>query len=261
MLPASGLSLSVREPTSEDELFVLETSLEPILAVLELGRRVARSADGSTLDWERLPATDLGAVALTIRRAWLGDALSTEGTCPAAACGEPIDVAFSVAAYLDHHRPRPARGALADGEPGWYVLRGTETRIRLPQVEDLLAVHANRERAGELTVRCVAPTELAAGHARRLDRALAALSPSLDDQIAGICPACSNPVQLRFEPCAFVLAELRQAFSGIYLETHLIAARYGWDEQAILGLPRRRRGHYARLAAEERAAPWERAAA
>jgi hypothetical protein len=255
VLPASGLSLSVREPTSEDELFVLETGLEPLLAVLELGRRVAAREDGTALDWERLPATDLAAVALNVRRAWLGDTLSTEGACPTSGCGEPIDATFSVGAYLEHHRPRAARGALADDEPGWYVLRGTETRFRLPQVDDLLAVSSAHERAGEeLTVRCVMPAELASRQARRLDRALAALSPSLDDQIAGVCPACASTVQLRFEPCSFVLAELRDAFSGIYLETHLIAACYGWEEQAIMRLPRRRRQHYARLVAEERVA-------
>jgi hypothetical protein len=254
LLPASGISLTIREPTSEDELFILETSLEPFLAMLELGRRVARREDGSALDWERLPASDLAAVALDIRRAWLGDAISTEGACPASGCGTPIDVTFSLSAYLDHHRPRTARGALADGESGWYVLRGTETRFRLPQVGDLLAMPPGREHVGELTARCVLPTELPTAHARRLDRALSALSPSLDDLIAGVCPVCSQAVQLRFEPCSFVLAELRDAFSAIYLETHLIAARYGWEEQAILRLPRARRGRYASLAAEERMA-------
>jgi hypothetical protein len=254
LLPASGLSLSVREPTSEDELFLLETALEPLLAVLELGRRVATREDGSQLDWERLPATDLAAVALELRRAWLGDTLSTESSCPAPGCGEAIDVTFSIGAYLEHHRPRAARGALADGEPGWYILRGTDTRFRLPQVDDLLAVRSNRERAGELTARCVTPAELAAPQARRLDRALSALSPRLDNQIEGICPACASTVELRFEPCSFVLAELRSAFSGIYLETHLIAARYGWGERDIMSLPRRRRRQYARLAAEERLA-------
>jgi hypothetical protein len=254
MLPASGLSLSVREPTSEDELFILETSSEAHLAILELGRRVTTLEDGTPLDWEHLPATDLAAVALTIRRAWLGDTLATEGTCPAPDCGEPIDVTFSVGAYLEHHRPRGARGALADGEPGWYMLRGTEVRFRLPQVDDLIAVRAGREPLHELTARCVTPAALPASHARRLDRALSALSPNLDGPIAGVCPACSSDVQLRFEPCPFVLAELRDAFAGIYLETHLIAARYGWEEQAILSLPRRRRGNYARLAAEERLA-------
>lgn len=254
MLPASGISLTIREPTSEDELFVLETSLEPFLAVLELGRRVARREDGGALAWERLPASDLAAIALDIRRAWLGDTVSTEGLCPASDCGTPIDVTFSLTAYLDHHRPRAARGALADGETGWYVLRGTETRFRLPQVDDLIAISPGREDVGELIARCVLPAELPAAHARRLDRALSALSPNLDDLIAGVCPACAQAVQLRFEPCSFVLAELRDAFSTIYLETHLIAARYGWEEQAILRLPRARRGRYASFAAEERIA-------
>jgi hypothetical protein len=261
MLPAGGRSLRVRDPTSEDELFLLESELEPALAVLELARRVLAYPHGAPLELTRLPASELAALALCIRRAWLGDTIATEAACTAPGCAEPIDVSFSVSAYLEHHQPRAARGVQADAE-GWHLLRGTELRFRVPLVEDLLAVHAEDRADGEpgaaagtLLARCVAGgATLTAAHARRLDRALGALAPSLDDLVAGDCPACAATVQLRFEPCSFVLAELRAAFSPIYLETHLIAARYGWGEQAILDLPRRRRRHYARLAAEEREA-------
>ena len=43
---------------------------------------------------------------------------------------------------------------------------------------------------------------------------------------------------MRFDPLAYTLAELRNAFSGIHLETHALAAAYGWPEEAILALPR-----------------------
>ncbi len=264
MLPAGGRALRVRDPASEDELFLLESELEPALVVFELAQRVLAHAHGAALELVGLPASDLAALALCIRRSWLGDTITTEAVCAAPGCAEAIDVSFSVSAYLEHHQPRPARGAQADVE-GWYLLRGTETRFRVPLVEDLLAVCAQElgesepgerhdELADALLVRCVSDVNLTAAQARRIDRALSALAPSLDDLIAGDCPACAATVQLRFEPCAFVLAELRAAFAPIYLETHLIAARYGWQEQAILALPRRRRRLYARLAAEEREA-------
>jgi hypothetical protein len=254
VLPGSGLVLSVGDPTSADELFVLETALEPPLAMLELARRVVRVPGGEGPDWDRLPATDLGAVALTIRRGWLGDALSARGECPDPSCRQAVDVTFSIGAYIDHHRPRLARGAEPAGEPGWYQLRGTTVRFRAPLVADLLGARETDHALAVLTDRCVTPTDLSASQARRIDRALSALSPPLDGVVSGVCPECGRAVMLGFEPCGFVLAELREEFAAIYLETHLIAASYGWDEAVILGLPRARRRRYAGLAAQERAA-------
>ena len=40
LLPVSGVGVSVREPTGADEIFVVETSLAPMPALLELARRV-----------------------------------------------------------------------------------------------------------------------------------------------------------------------------------------------------------------------------
>lgn len=254
MLPGSGLELTVGEPTSADELFVLESALDPPLAVLELARRVVRRPDGEPPDWDWLPATDLGALALTIRRSWLGDLLSAWAECQQPGCRTAVDVTFSVNEYIEHHRPRPARGAVASGEQGWYALRGTSIRFRAPLVGDLLGALATGRAMTVLTERCVSPPDLSAAQARRVDRALSALSPALEGTVAGVCPECGCAVTLMFEPCGFVLAELRQAFAGIYLETHLIAASYGWDEEAILRLPRMRRRRYASLAAEERTA-------
>ena len=59
---------------------------------------------------------------------------------------------------------------------------------------------------------------------------------------------------MRFDPLAYMLAELRQAFSGIHREAHELAAAYGWPEGAILALPRSRRRRYASIIADERRA-------
>ena len=64
MLPVSGVALAVREPTGEDELYVVETELAPLPALLELLRRVGSTAGGGPLDWSSFPAADLDAVAL-----------------------------------------------------------------------------------------------------------------------------------------------------------------------------------------------------
>ena len=254
MLPVSGVALAVREPTGEDELYVVETALAPLLALLELLRRVASTATGGPLDWGSFPAADLDAAALVIRRSWIGDAIRTDATCPGPGCRERIDVSFDIADYIEHHRPRRPRGVTEAPGGGWFTLAGEAVRFRIPTVADLLAA-ASGDRPGEmLSGRCVEAPELSRPLARRLDRALNPLAPSLDDLLGGRCPACGHEVTMRFDPLAYTLTELRNAFSGIHLETHALASAYGWPEDAILALPRSRRRRYASIIADERLA-------
>lgn len=258
MLPVSGIVLAVREPTGADEVFVVETALAPTQALLELARRVASTAAGGTPDWDELPATDLDAVALMIRRSWIGDTIRTDATCPDLSCGERIDVRFGIGAYLEHHRPRRPRGvtevAGAAGEPDerWFSLAGTPVRFRIPTVADLLAAASGVRPTETLSARCVEAPEISRALARRLDRAFAALAPNLDDSLGGSCPACGQPVTMRFDPLGYTLAELRGLFSAVYLETHALASAYGWPEDVILALPRGRRRRYASFVDEGR---------
>ncbi len=252
MLPVSGLVLAVREPTGEDELYVLETALAPLPALLELARRVARTTAGGPLDWASLPATDLGAAALVIRRCWIGEVIRTDARCLSTGCRERIDVSFGIGDYLHHHRPRRPRGLTEAPGEGWFTLAGATVRFRLPTVADLLAAASGDRPTETLSGRCVDAPEISRALARRLDRALSALAPSLDDLLGGRCPACGHEVTMRFDPLAYTLTELRNAFSGIHLETHALASAYGWPEEAILALPRGRRRRYASIIADER---------
>lgn len=260
MLPVSAIELVVREPTGQDELYVAETALAPVPALLGLAARVTRTAAGAEVDWAGLPASDLDAVALTIRQAWLGDTISTDAWCPGPTCGERVDVAFGIGDYLRHHSPRRPRGVKKHsgvagtngGVTGWFTLTGTDVRFRVPVVGDVLAAQQTGQPHTDLLSRCVEVTDLSAAVARRLDRALSALAPSLADLVGGDCPACGQQVTLRFDPVGYTLAELRDAFAGVVWQTHAIAAAYGWPEEAILALPRRRRARYASIIADER---------
>jgi hypothetical protein len=247
LLPVSGLALAVREPTGRDELYVVESALPPRPAFLGLARRVASTADGRPVDWPALPATDLDAAALLIRQAWIGDAIETDVRCPQAGCQDRIDVSFRVSDYLEHHRPRRPRGVTPSPEPGWLTLAGADVRFRVPSVADVLAAAPGGPRADALADACIEPPRPSRAVARRLSRALAALAPSLTDVIGGACPGCGREVTLRFDPLGYLLAELRDAFAGLYAEAHALAAAYGWPEAAILDLPRGRRQRYAAL--------------
>jgi hypothetical protein len=252
LLPVSGTVLAVREPAGLDEAFVVETALAPLPALLELARRVTSGPGGEPADLARLPAPDLDAAVLQIRQAWIGDTIRADSGCPAPGCGVRIDVAFGIGDYLGQHRPRRPRGVIPTPDADWLALSGAEARFRIPTVADLLAAATARQPALALSGRCVEAPEVPRSLARRLDRALAALAPNLDDLVGGACPACGEVVTLRFDPLGYVLAELKNAFSGVYLEVHALAASYGWPEEAILALPRSRRQRYASAIADGR---------
>jgi hypothetical protein len=254
LLPVSGVALVVREPTGNDEIYVLENSLAPVPAIFELARRVASGSTESPVDWASLPAADLDAAALTIRRSWIGEMIRTDARCPDPGCRERIDVSFGIGDYLYHHRPRRPRGGVGMAGDGWLTLTGASVRFRVPTVADLLAAVACDQPEAELSNRCIDGPELSPALARRLDRAMSALAPSLDDFLGGSCPVCGHTVTMRFDPLAYTLADLRQTFSGLQLEVHALAAAYGWPETAILALPRSRRQRYASVIADERRA-------
>jgi hypothetical protein len=249
MLLTDGAAIDVREPVGDDELFLLETRLTPAAAVVALAGRVATIA-GRPPDWDQVAAAQLGAVALAIRRAWIGDRIISEGRCPEPGCTERVDVSFSSVTYLAHHRPRRPRNVSASDD-GWYRLAGSTVRFRIPNVTDLLAAGENTEPAAVLASRCLEPASLPTRTARAVDRALAAMAPSLEGLVGGHCPECGAEVALRFDPLTYTMLELRDAFAGIYRETHALASAYGWPEETILRQPRSRRQRYAAMVFED----------
>jgi hypothetical protein len=152
-----------------------------------------------------------------------------------------------VADYLARHRPRRPRGVTEPAGDGWLTLAGADVRFRVPTVADLLGGTSSDHSGDTLTRDCVEPAALPRALARRVDRALSAIAPRLDDLVGGVCPACGLEVAMRFDPLAYTVAELRNAFAAIHWETHALASAYGWPEEAILALPRSRRRRYASI--------------
>jgi hypothetical protein len=244
VLPASGARVWLRDASGEDEMLVLQSSGPPLTTILALVNRLACDPAGEPIDWPSLPAVDLAAAALLIRSSWLGDAIRTEALCPSQTCGEPIDITFGITAYLEHRRPRAARG-VSQLEDGWLSLDGTDARFRIPAIADLLAGLRGDDEA--LLERCVRPSHPTARTMRRIDRALEALAPRADGELSGICPDCGATVELYFEPIGYVLHELRDSCSSVYADVHELALAYHWPEPSILALDRRRRGRYVAM--------------
>jgi hypothetical protein len=254
-VPGGDLALDVGEPTGHDELFLIETNLPPAPALAALAERVATNSDGSPIDWAAIPAARLAGVALALRRAWVGDRLVSEGICGDPGCGARFDVSFHLGAYLAAHRSRrPRNVTAADGD--WYELAGSAVQFRVPSVADLLGALAGPDTVAVLAARTIRPAPSGSAAPAgprlmaRLDRALAAMAPSLVDQVGGCCPECGAPIALTFDPLAYTLTELRDRFAGIYRDTHTLAWAYHWSEESIHAMPRARRRAYAEMVAE-----------
>ena len=250
VLPVSGRRATLRQPTGRDEMLLLEAhGTEPARAVAFLD---ALSDDA--LDAAALPVADADALLLLLRGALLGDRIVAETSCPAPGCGAPVDVAFGIAAFLGHHRPRTPRlrawqVAPCAVEPGWFALRpagatAEAARFRLPTLGD----ERDAPDAVALAARCIVPAPAAPALRRAAEAAMAVLAPSLAGPLAGACPNCGAPVSVRFDPRRYVLAELTARAGFVADEMDVLAARYHWSEQAILDLPSPRRIAYAEMA-------------
>lgn len=260
MLPVSGLTLHVREATGADELVVLEPGRSAIATIVTLASRLTTDSQGRMPAWQELPAADVGAIALTIRQAWLGEWISTDARCPSPGCLERMDIAFAIPAYIAHHRPRPHAGVTPGQDADWFEFDRTPASspapvsFRLPTIGDLLAAMASADPEGFLRERCVRPITIPAATARRISRAMTALAPSLTGEVTVRCPACGSSRELRFDPVTYSLTELRAAAAGLYEEVHLLASAFHWPEASILALPRGRRARYADQIRKDRAA-------
>ena len=256
--PIAGVTYRWREATGDDDVMLLEAG--PGLATaVELVARRACGEDGGPLNADALPVGDVDAIVVELRRAALGDELIAEGRC--GACDAKIDIAFSLAAYMQHRRPRTSRAAkpasaAEPAEPPWWRLRRYAVTFRAPTAADVLAtaVEDAADPTAALADRCMRG-ELSARARRAAELALAVLAPTLRSEVTGTCPECEADVLLDVDAREICLEELRFLGGAVLEEVHLIASRYQWRESEILELPSSRRAAYAEYVRAGHGAP------
>jgi hypothetical protein len=251
-LPVSGLAIEMRAPTGDDDALLAESPAGDLPLAAALAARLARRADGADGDWGDLPVTDLEVLLLMVRSLVFGGHIRARVRCPGTGCGADVEARFAIADYLDHHRPRKPRGVAADERAGWFRLSGNGVSVRLPTVADLLVAAADPDPGGVLAQRCISPAGLDGRERRRAERAMAALSPSLHDELHAECPSCRVVQIVVFDPIAYVLQELRDQARWVFDDVHVLASAYHWPERDILALPRRRRHEYIERVGQER---------
>lgn len=245
-LPGVGRLVALRAPDGADDVHLLEAGGPDLSAALGLLARVACEADGGVLDVASLPLGDVDALLLRLRQRVLGDAVSAEARCTA--CGERVDVSFSVEDFLGHHLPEGGPAVTAE-EAGWFRLPDAGVEFRLPRAGDLVDVAGVPRPAADLLACCARPADAAEARREEIEAAMEAMSPSLYSELEGRCPACGGAVAIGFDPLSFVVRELRDRAALVYEDVCIIARHLHWSEAEILALPAARRSRYAELAA------------
>ncbi len=199
-----------------------------------------------SVDASLLPVGDLDLLVVARRRELRGDTLLAEGRC--AQCAAAVDVQLSLAAYVDHHRPRSSRSAVAT-TGGWFALRSwPDVSFRAPTVADVLSA-ADSAFPGDAVFTLCTRGAVSPRAAWALETALTRLAPTLRAEVAGTCPECSASVLLDLHARELCMAELRFLAASVYDDVNLIASVYHWAQDVILELPSARRRRYADMIA------------
>ncbi len=236
-LPISGVTVALRSSDGSDDLLLAEAQGPAVEAGIALLERLSGS-----LDVAGLVITDFEFLLLQCRAQRLGGAMALGFTCPH--CRAVAEVSFRVADCCAAADPKVPAGVTADPErPGWFRLG--EAGFRLPAARDVARAGDAVDPARALLFACC--DELARSRVWRakVERAMAAMAPTLSGDIDARCPGCDATVSAGFSVADVVVAELKRLASGVHDEVDLIARAYHWPEPAILALPQLRRRAYA----------------
>jgi hypothetical protein len=218
---------------------------------LEAGDRIA----------PMLTVGDREALLLNLRLLTLGDTINAVLRCPAASCGEPMDLSLAVSTlllppYLDS---RATYDITVDVDG-----RACEATFRLPTAADLdcaaplartdpdraatgiLRRCVLRARAGGVTVQ---PDDLPVAAQDAISEAMAEYDPQAELNLDLCCPACGFSFSALFDAAAFFLNELEQLGAQLLADVHTLALHYHWSEAEIRRMPVSRRKKYLAMLA------------
>ena len=232
-----------------------------LLSVWERGLGASPAMRGLLLFGAALPEVDGDALMdasighrdawlLSLREALFGAGIECLLPCPA--CAQRIELDFRVD---DIRAPHARPGQLCEVQAG-----ATGLRFRLPTSADLLASEGQHDaQAAELLVlqRCWAGTVEAPRSPMPQAFAADVVSAAADamgeaDRQAEVlldlaCPACGHRSRQLFDIAAHLWCELDHWARRMLQKVHVLAGRYGWSEDCILGMSAARRQAYLDL--------------
>jgi hypothetical protein len=194
----------------------------------------------------RRPVGQVNGIVLGLRETLLGPDLAATAACPA--CAARVEFALDV---RDLRAVGPAPG------PANVAAGGYTASWRPPEPDDLLAVAASSDPAGDLRRRCLSangpdgdpvdPATLPAGLLDEIEAAMAGADPLAEVLVTVACPGCGTAFDADVDPGAFVWTELDARARRLLHEVDVLARAYGWTEPEVLALSEARRAAYLRL--------------
>lgn len=173
--------------------------------------------------------------------------------CPAAGCGESIEVSLTLDEILGV--------ASEDGaDPFPVKADGRTFHLRRPTGADQLAWLRRDDLDGADVAPAILHSLIVAGPVAELTAAgRAALEEALDTHdplirftLTAVCPYCQAAHEHETPLTAYALRTLRQVQSRLIEEVHALAVAYGWPESEVLAIPSWRRARYLSLVERER---------
>ena len=242
----------LREPCGHDEVVVAGTDA---FAATDFLDRLLVSVTGTSVGpgraWE-LALCDRDRLLRAVHEQLFGDRI--EATAKCTACGEGLEVSFSVRELAESQRRQAPTTVEGPDEAGSYrALDGR--RFRLPHSNDLRCVAGlHAEDAGRaLLERCLVDGD-PSGDAAVVEEAMEAVGPVLDVELDARCPHCEASQQVQFDIASFLLCALYRERRWLTSEVHRLATAYGWSLDEILAIPRSLRREYVALVEAERVA-------
>jgi hypothetical protein len=221
---------------------------ERLLSAWAAGRASARACRPLALleqalgvDREELAGWPLGRrdrALLDLLAETFGDAV--EATVACSACGEAMEVSFSVDAV---------RAPIAGADP---VAAGEGIDVRAPTTADVAGALAASGDADSF-VRTLAA--LCAGETGPLEDseltavagALEGLDPQADLRLEVDCPACAEQGEVGFDVADYMWRLVEARVRELIADVDALAHAYGWSEADVLALPPERRELYLEL--------------
>jgi hypothetical protein len=257
---AHSRQASLRQLTGEEQLLVAEhcESLTPAQWTTEILARCVTQLGGTTApDRAAIRALTVGnrdALLLHLHSLLFGESMLCEARCPAAGCGEKLEIRLAVRDLLVPACP-------VTGSEHELQLTGADggiarVRFRLPTGEDHEAAAALAQGGidaaiADLLQRCVLAVEPAAPVTDALEHALsdrmAELDPQAELMLGAGCPACGGAFRARFDIACFLKQRLAERAQVLYREIHTLAFHYHWSERDIVRMSALKRQRYLRL--------------
>ncbi|MFL6844079.1 MAG: hypothetical protein ACJ8ER_04275 [Allosphingosinicella sp.] len=210
--------------------------LAPVDRAVRTLAAVAGIDSQAAADW---PVDERDRALIEARCRAFGPAADFYVHCPS--CGEALETRFDL---------EPLLALEPDGAPT-LAWSGRDYALRAPTSREV----ARAARAGEayaLVRACIVglDEDEEGPEPALVEASLDKAFPLLNVSIGFTCASCDTSFSKRFDAPAWLWTDIERLARALIDEVHLLAAAYGWTEEEILGLGRRRRAAYlARLAA------------